>query len=74
MACLLVCAGLAWMHVEMKKDLETLRTGLSTGNRIKLCCTIFVDVELFCCMVLREKSSCHSPVCLVCVVLKVHIS
>jgi len=39
----------------MKKDLETLRTGLSTGNRIKLCCTIFVDVELFCCMVLRKK-------------------
>ncbi|XP_060553380.1 EF-hand calcium-binding domain-containing protein 14-like isoform X2 [Ruditapes philippinarum] len=27
-ACMLVCAGLTWMHVEMKKDLELLRIRL----------------------------------------------
>jgi len=39
----------------MKKDLETLRTGLSTGNRIKLCCTIFVDLGLFCLHGIEKK-------------------
>ncbi|XP_053394867.1 EF-hand calcium-binding domain-containing protein 14-like isoform X2 [Mercenaria mercenaria] len=29
-ACMLVCAGLTWMHVEMKKDLELLRISLQT--------------------------------------------
>lgn len=35
-ACMLVCAGLAWMHVEMKKDLEILRLSVQAGN-LQLC-------------------------------------
>ena len=31
-ACLLVCAGLTWMHIEMKKDIESLRRGLEAGT------------------------------------------